>query len=136
MSGHSKWSTIKRKKGALDAKRGKIFTKIIRELQTAARLGEELGRPVDKRRFRANLYLDLAGTAGFAEHGLAPERFVQRQQRLLNPVWGVCGGGCQLDRPMDRLITGAGFDVPDMQAGYLGGFRFTSYVYSGKAWKR
>jgi len=39
MSGHSKWSTIKRKKGALDAKRGKIFTKIIRELQTAARLG-------------------------------------------------------------------------------------------------
>ena len=51
-------------------------------------------------------------------------------------VWGACGGGCQLDRPMDRLITGAGFDVPDMQAGYLGGFRFTSYVYSGKAWKR
>jgi YebC/PmpR family DNA-binding regulatory protein len=39
MSGHSKWSTIKRKKGALDAKRGKIFTKLIRELQTAARLG-------------------------------------------------------------------------------------------------
>ncbi len=39
MSGHSKWSTIKRKKGALDAKRGKIFTKIIRELQTAARIG-------------------------------------------------------------------------------------------------
>lgn len=38
MSGHSKWSTIKRKKGALDAKRGKIFTKLIRELQTAARL--------------------------------------------------------------------------------------------------
>ena len=39
MSGHSKWSTIKRKKGALDAKRGKIFTKIIRELSTAASIG-------------------------------------------------------------------------------------------------
>ncbi len=39
MSGHSKWSTIKRKKGALDAKRGKIFTKLIRELQTAAGIG-------------------------------------------------------------------------------------------------
>jgi YebC/PmpR family DNA-binding regulatory protein len=39
MSGHSKWATIKRKKGALDAKRGKIFTKIIREIATAARLG-------------------------------------------------------------------------------------------------
>lgn len=39
MSGHSKWSTIKRKKGALDAKRGKIFTTIIKEITIAARLG-------------------------------------------------------------------------------------------------
>ncbi len=39
MSGHSKWSTIKRKKGAADAKRGKIFTKIIREIMVAARMG-------------------------------------------------------------------------------------------------
>ena len=39
MSGHSKWSTIKRKKGANDAKRGKLFTKIIRELTVSARNG-------------------------------------------------------------------------------------------------
>ena len=39
MSGHSKWSTIKRKKGANDAKRGKLFTKIAREIQAAARMG-------------------------------------------------------------------------------------------------
>ncbi|RLD33855.1 MAG: YebC/PmpR family DNA-binding transcriptional regulator [Bacteroidetes bacterium] len=39
MSGHSKWSSIKHKKGALDAKRGKIFTKIIKEISVAARLG-------------------------------------------------------------------------------------------------
>ena len=39
MSGHSKWSTIKRKKGALDAKRGQIFTKLIREITVAARHG-------------------------------------------------------------------------------------------------
>jgi YebC/PmpR family DNA-binding regulatory protein len=39
MSGHSKWHSIKHKKGALDAKRGKIFTKIIREMSIAARLG-------------------------------------------------------------------------------------------------
>ena len=39
MSGHSKWSTIKRKKGALDAKRGKIFTKLIKEITVAARMG-------------------------------------------------------------------------------------------------
>jgi YebC/PmpR family DNA-binding regulatory protein len=39
MSGHSKWASIKHKKGALDAKRGKLFTKIIRELTIAARMG-------------------------------------------------------------------------------------------------
>jgi YebC/PmpR family DNA-binding regulatory protein len=39
MSGHSKWSTIKRKKGAVDAKKGKIFTKLIKEITLAARLG-------------------------------------------------------------------------------------------------
>ncbi len=39
MSGHSKWSSIKHKKGAADAKRGKIFTKIIREISVAARAG-------------------------------------------------------------------------------------------------
>ena len=39
MSGHSKWSTIKRKKGALDAKRGKIFTTLIKEITVAAKNG-------------------------------------------------------------------------------------------------
>src|ERR1700675_672981 len=39
MSGHSKWATIKHKKGAADAKRGKIFTRLIKELTVAARAG-------------------------------------------------------------------------------------------------
>ena len=39
MSGHSKWSTIKRRKGAQDAKRGKLFTKVIKEITVAARSG-------------------------------------------------------------------------------------------------
>jgi len=39
MSGHNKWSTIKHKKGAADAKRGKIFTKLIKEISIAAKLG-------------------------------------------------------------------------------------------------
>ncbi|MDT8380018.1 MAG: YebC/PmpR family DNA-binding transcriptional regulator [Desulfotignum sp.] len=39
MSGHSKWSTIKHKKGAADKKRGKIFTKLIKEITVAARMG-------------------------------------------------------------------------------------------------
>ena len=51
MSGHSKWSTIKRKKGAEDAKRGKIFTKIIREITVSARQGG--GDPDSNPRLRA-----------------------------------------------------------------------------------
>jgi len=39
MSGHSKWSTIKRKKGALDARRSKIFSKIIKEISVAVKEG-------------------------------------------------------------------------------------------------
>src|SRR4030042_7029190 len=39
MSGHSKWSSIKHKKGAADAKRGQIFTRLIKEITTAVRIG-------------------------------------------------------------------------------------------------
>jgi YebC/PmpR family DNA-binding regulatory protein len=51
MSGHSKWSTIKHKKGAQDAKRGKIFTKLIKEITVAARMGG--GDPNSNPRLRA-----------------------------------------------------------------------------------
>ena len=51
MSGHSKWSTIKHKKGAADAKRGKVFTRIIKEMTVAARMGG--GDPEGNPRLRA-----------------------------------------------------------------------------------
>jgi YebC/PmpR family DNA-binding regulatory protein len=51
MSGHSKWSTIRHKKGAADAKRGKIFTKLIKEIIVSARLGG--GDPGANPRLRA-----------------------------------------------------------------------------------
>ena len=51
MSGHSKWSTIKRKKGTEDAKRGKIFGKLVKEIAVAARLGG--GDPEGNPRLRA-----------------------------------------------------------------------------------
>ena len=50
MSGHSKWHSIKHKKGALDAKRGKLFTKLIKELTVAARTGG--GDPTGNARLR------------------------------------------------------------------------------------
>lgn len=51
MSGHNKWASIKHKKGANDAKRGKIFTKLIKEITVAARMGG--GDPVGNPRLRA-----------------------------------------------------------------------------------
>jgi YebC/PmpR family DNA-binding regulatory protein len=60
MSGHSKWATIKHKKGAADARRGKIFTKIIKEMTVAARIG---GGDVD-----ANPRLRTAVAAAKAEN--------------------------------------------------------------------
>jgi len=50
MSGHSKWSTIKHKKAALDAKRGKVFTRVIKELTLSAKLGG--GDPAGNPRLR------------------------------------------------------------------------------------
>lgn len=60
MSGHSKWSTIRHKKGAADAKRGKIFTKLIKEIMVSARMGG--GDP------NANPRLRAAITAAKAEN--------------------------------------------------------------------
>jgi len=72
MSGHSKWSTIKRKKGAADAKRGKIFTKLIREIVTAARLGgaDPDGNP------RLRLVIDKARAANMPKDNI--ERAIQK----------------------------------------------------------
>lgn len=53
MSGHSKWSTIKRKKGAADAKRGKIFSRIAKEITVAAKIGG--GDPAGNPRLRTVL---------------------------------------------------------------------------------
>jgi len=67
MSGHSKWSTIKRKKGAADAKRGKIFTKLIREIATAARLG---GGEIESNP-RLRLIVDKAKAANMPKDNIA-----------------------------------------------------------------
>lgn len=56
MSGHSKWATIKRKKAAIDAKRGKIFTKLIKEITVAVRQGG----PIPENNPRLRLVIDNA----------------------------------------------------------------------------
>jgi YebC/PmpR family DNA-binding regulatory protein len=72
MSGHSKWSTIKRKKGAEDAKRGKIFTRIAREITVAAREGG--GDPGTNPALR--LAVDKARTANMPKDNI--ERAIKR----------------------------------------------------------
>jgi YebC/PmpR family DNA-binding regulatory protein len=72
MSGHSKWSTIKHKKAATDARRGKVFTQIARELTIAAREGG--GNP--EFNFRLRLVVDKARTANMPKDNI--ERAIKR----------------------------------------------------------
>ena len=57
MAGHSKWANIKHRKAAQDAKRGKVFTKLIRELVVAAKSGTP--NPEDNPRLRSVSYTHL-----------------------------------------------------------------------------
>ncbi len=59
MAGHSKWANIQHRKGAQDAKRGKLFTKLIREITVAARMGG--GDAASNPRLRAAIDKALAG---------------------------------------------------------------------------
>jgi YebC/PmpR family DNA-binding regulatory protein len=87
MSGHSKWSTIKRKKGAEDAKRGKVFTRIAREIMMAAREGgpdpdanSSLRIAVDKARAanmpKDNIERAINRGAGIGDDAVAVEEIV------------------------------------------------------------
>ncbi len=72
MAGHSKWANIKRKKQAMDAKRGKLFTKLARELQVAAREGG----PDPDTNLRLRLVLEKARAANMPKENI--ERAIRR----------------------------------------------------------
>jgi YebC/PmpR family DNA-binding regulatory protein len=80
MSGHSKWSTIKRKKAATDAKRGKLFTKLIKEITIAARDGG--GDPNGNPRLR--LAIDAAKSANMPTDNI--ERAIKKATGELEGV--------------------------------------------------
>lgn len=70
----------------------------------------------------------------FLEHGLAPIESVARMQRRLNGVWGKFAGGCNLDRPIDRLVTSAGFTMESMDTYFMPWSpKFVSFFYRGVA---
>ncbi len=73
------------------------------------------------------------GLFHFAEHGLSPDPKVARMQHRLTPLQRLVFGGCHLDRPIDTLITGAGFEVVRLENRYMQGPRAFGYTFEGVA---
>lgn len=80
--------------------------------------------------------LKPGGELIFIEHGRAPEPGVARWQDRLNPLWNRVAGGCNMNRPIEQLISEAGFAVSSLEKGYLiKGPRPLTYHYKGRASK-
>jgi YebC/PmpR family DNA-binding regulatory protein len=138
MAGHSKWANIKHRKAAQDAKRGKIFTKLIRELTVSAKVGG--GNPADNPRLRAavdkalgaNMTRDTIDRAiargagsndadnmeeltyeGYGAGGVAVlvEAMTDNRNRTVSEVrhaFGKCGGNLGTDGSVAYLFTRRG----------------------------
>lgn len=77
--------------------------------------------------------LKPGGRFHFLEHGLSADAGVARWQRRLNPVQKIIGGGCELVRPIDRLVREAGFRVERLENYYMKGPKVACYLYEGAA---
>ena len=73
------------------------------------------------------------GKVIFVEHGKAPDQEVVKWQNRINPVWNIVGGGCNLNRQIDRLYIGGGFAFSHIEKGYIPGPRWATYNYRGVA---
>jgi ubiquinone/menaquinone biosynthesis C-methylase UbiE len=73
------------------------------------------------------------GTVHFLEHGLSPDGRVATWQHRLTPVQRRIGGGCHLDRPIDRLLSEAGFEIGEVRNYHLKGPKTFGYMYEGVA---
>lgn len=75
------------------------------------------------------------GTLHFVEHGRSPAPAVARWQDRLTPIQKRLAGGCHLNRPIDQLLAGSGFDPVSMNNYYAAGPKFFGYMYEGIARK-
>lgn len=78
------------------------------------------------------------GTFHFLEHGLSPDPALARWQRRLDPLQQRLAAGCHLDRPIDRLVEGAGFLLPELRHDEMHGpraLRPFGYLFIGVAVK-
>jgi len=73
------------------------------------------------------------GVLHFLEHGRAPTESVRRWQRRLHPAHSRIAGGCNIERPIDDLISAAGLVIDELETGYGDGPRPLSYLYRGRA---
>jgi ubiquinone/menaquinone biosynthesis C-methylase UbiE len=74
------------------------------------------------------------GQLRFVEHGRAPDASVRNWQDRLTPAWKRVAGGCHLNRPIKTLIENAGFNVTEVETGYLPKSpRVMAYLYEGQA---
>jgi len=81
----------------------------------------------------ARRVLKPGGQLRFVEHGLSPDLNVCKWQARLTPLWRRCAGGCHLNRKMDDLIRGAGFQLAELSTGYARGPRPMAFMYEGCA---
>lgn len=77
--------------------------------------------------------LKPGGVMLFSEHGKAPDAAVEKWQNRINPTWNKIAGGCNLNRKIDQLVEGAGFEFADLQHDYVPGPKIASYMYWGAA---
>lgn len=77
--------------------------------------------------------LKPGGRLLFVEHGRAPEANVRWWQDHLTPVWTRLSGGCHLNRAINALIEGAGFQFERIETGYMRGPKPMTFMYEGSA---
>ena len=73
------------------------------------------------------------GSLIFCEHGEAPDESVRKWQEIINPLWKKVAGGCNLNRPIPRLIKEGGFRIQAMESQYIDGPKIAAFNYWGIA---
>ena len=73
------------------------------------------------------------GVYYFVEHGQSPDIRVARLQNWWNPVQKKIAGGCHVNRPMEQLISAAGFQIERMDKFYMAGPKIFTYMFCGWA---
>ena len=67
------------------------------------------------------------GRIVFSEHGEAPDESVRTWQHRIDPIWTRLAGGCHITRPIPKLIESGGFELVEVESGYLPGAKVASY---------